>query len=59
MMTRQFVQELDIWLQKVTFQLILASAMYSEDHFSAAQCNTMSGAHPFPIPYSSTIYDYT
>ena len=33
------------------FLLTFASAMYLEDGVSAAQCNTMSGACPFPIPY--------
>ena len=50
-MARQFVQVLDKWLQKVTFQLFFANAMYLEDGFSAVQCNTMSGVHPFPILY--------
>ena len=44
----------------MTFQLIFVCAMYSEDGISVAQCNTMSGALPFPIPYiyisSSMIY---
>ena len=31
--------------------IIFASAMYSEDSISAAQCNTMSGTRPFPIPF--------
>ena len=30
-MAQQLIQELDNWLQKVTFQLIFANAMYSED----------------------------
>ena len=34
------------------FLLTSASAMYLEDGVSAAQCNTMSSARLFPIPYT-------